>query len=221
MGGRAPLPRGRHAAPRDVVEHSQRERLLEAMAEAVAEKGYASTAVADVLARAGVSRRAFYELYANKLACFLAAYDLGTDELLAAIDAAWRAEPDPLAGAVAATRAYVTELAARPAFARTFLVEVLGAGPEALQRRSDVHARFVAQLTSIHAAAREALPGLPEPVPARFRASVGALNELVVDHLLHGGAETLPSLSDELVDVVLQLLVGQERLAELLDSDGN
>ena len=218
---RVPLPKGRHAAPRAVVVASQRERLLEGMAEAVAEKGYARTAVADVLSRAGVSRKAFYEHFANKEECFLAAYDFGTDDLLRAIDAAYAADPDPLGGVVAASRAYLEELTARPAFARTYLVEVLGAGPEALRRRSVVHARFAAQLARIYDAARAALPGLPDPVPARFRAAVGAVNELTVDHLLHHGPETLPELLGAVVDVEIALLVGHDRLAAVLDSGGN
>ena len=55
------LPRGPHQLSRDEVRRSQRERLLEAMTEAVAEKGYANTVVADVVARslraAGVRAR--------------------------------------------------------------------------------------------------------------------------------------------------------------------
>lgn len=219
---RPPLPRGRHAAPRDVVERSQRERLLEAMASAVAEKGYARTAVADVLAGAGVSRKAFYELYANKEECFLAAYDFGTDELLAAIEKAFTAERDPLLASAAASGAYLEELAGRPAFARTFLVEVLAGGPDALDRRAAVHARFAALLAAFYDQARRELPGLPEPVPTRFLACVGAINELVVDHLLHAGPETLPTLLEAVIDVQLGLLVGHDRLAALLEArDGH
>src|SRR4051812_30467577 len=84
------LPRGRHAAPREVVVESQRTRMLSAMASAVAEKGYSRTAVADVIDRAGVSRKTFYEHFANKEECFLAAYDEGVDLLLEAIDEAVR-----------------------------------------------------------------------------------------------------------------------------------
>src|SRR5436190_2182446 len=59
---------------REEVASSQRARLLRAMAEVAAEKGYANTVVADVIARAGVSRRTFYELFRDKQDCFLAAY---------------------------------------------------------------------------------------------------------------------------------------------------
>src|SRR2546430_485761 len=64
---------------------SQRGRLVEAMAQVVAEKGYPATTVADVVERAGVSRRTFYEQFADKEACFLAAYDVGLSAVLGRI----------------------------------------------------------------------------------------------------------------------------------------
>ena len=201
-----PLPKGRHAAPREIVWESQRGRMLEAMAVAVAEKGYAATAVADVIARARVSRKTFYEHFANKEACFLAAYDEGVAALLATIDEAVGAAGDPLQAVTEGVRAYLEALAANPAFARTFLVEILAAGPAALERRAAVHARFAEQIEASHRAARAELPGLPTVPPARFRAGVGATHELVVEHVSRHGAETLPELLETLLDVQLALL---------------
>src|SRR3954469_10320386 len=174
------LPRGRHAAPREVVRESQRGRLLAAMATAVGEKGYGAVAVADVIAAAGVSRRTFYEHFHNKEECFLAAYDAGVDAMLGAIDAAIDAAigeavaDGPLAIARAGTARYLETLAANPAFARTFLVEVLAAGPRGPERRAAVHARFAEQLAVVHRAARSASRAsqsrAPEPGPHVFRA---------------------------------------------------
>src|SRR5262249_32203558 len=135
------LPRGRHAAPREIVAESQRERMLVAMAEACATKGYANVAVADVIERARVSRRSFYEQFANKEDCFLAASDGGVaglrDEIAPAEGAARDHGPPTrlLAAARAGSETYLQLLADNPAFARTFLIEVLGAGPDALARR--------------------------------------------------------------------------------------
>ena len=42
-----PLPRGPHRLAREIIEASQRGRLLDAIAEVVAEKGYAAATVAD------------------------------------------------------------------------------------------------------------------------------------------------------------------------------
>jgi AcrR family transcriptional regulator len=208
------LPRGRHAAPREVVRESQRGRMLAAMAQAVGEKGYGAVAVADVIAGAGVSRKTFYEHFDNKEECFLAAYDAGVELMLDAIDAAIRAAA--ASGAVGIARAgtarYLELLAANPAFARTFLIEVLAAGPRALERRGRIHARFADQLATIHRAARGARGGAsPDPPPHVFRACVGAIHELVTDHVLRHGAETLPDLLDALVEVERALLVEPSR----------
>jgi AcrR family transcriptional regulator len=203
------LPRGRHAAPREVVWESQRGRMLAAMAGAVGEQGYGAIAVADVIARAGVSRKTFYEHFENKEECFLAAYDAGVGLMLDAIDQAIRdAAPDgPLAIARAGTARYLETLAASPAFARTFLIEVLAAGPRALERRAAVHARFADQLATIHRAARGPGARASDPPPHAFRACVGAIHELVTDHVLRRGAATLPDQLDALVEVERALLL--------------
>ena len=204
---RTVLPRGRHAAPREIVRQSQRERMLGAIADAVAEKGYGRASVADVIERAGVSRKTFYEHFANKEECFLAAYDAGADLLLSAIDEAVAAElPDWLAATHAGTRAYLETLAANPAFARTFMQEVLAAGPVALERRTLILERFVQQLVTLTAAARASAPELPEHPPYVYEASVGAVNELVARQLLRDGPESLPGIAGALVDVQLRLL---------------
>ncbi len=205
------LPRGRHAAPRPVVREAQRTRMLAAMVQAVAEKGYARVAVADVVERAGVSRKTFYEQFANKDDCFLAAYDATVDELLATIDDALDAlAPDWLAAHRAAVQAYLEELAASPDFAKAFLIEVLGAGPEALKRRAAVQSRFAAQLEAVHRRARQDIPEIPQVPPYTFRAAVGAVTELVTAQVLEHGAETLPDLAGAVLDVQLALLVGRQ-----------
>ena len=210
------LPRGRHAASREIVWRSQRERLLEAMALAVADKGYARVSVADVIERAGVSRKTFYEHFANKEACFLAAYDAGVDAMLSAIESEIRAAaPDWLAGAEAGTRCYLETLAANGAFARTYLIEVLAAGPDALERRTHVHDRFADLLEAMHRAAREDVPELTELPRFTFRAAVGAVDELVTDELLRRGPDGLPAMLPAVLEVQMSLLVGRE-LAEQL-----
>ncbi|HWI74588.1 MAG TPA: TetR/AcrR family transcriptional regulator [Baekduia sp.] len=206
------LPRGRHAAPRAVVAESQRERLLVAMADACAAKGYANVAVADVIERAGVSRRSFYEHFSNKEECFLAAYDAGVAGLLDTIaeaEEAARAEGGLLAAARAATEVYLQVLADNPAFARTFLIEVLGAGPEALARRDAVHERFAQRLAEAYAQIAKGMDPpdrLPALAPYVFRAAVGAIHELVTKELLEHGPAALPRLLGPILEVELRLL---------------
>ena len=79
------LPRRAHDLSRADVSESQRWRLLEAVTEVVAERGYEGASVAHVIAAAGVSRKTFYEHFADKEACFLAAYDVLSSRLLRAL----------------------------------------------------------------------------------------------------------------------------------------
>ena len=78
------LSAGPHGLDPSVVERVQRERVLEAMTEVVAEIGYQAATVSRILARARISQITFYELFDNKEQCFLAAYD---DALAAAVRA--------------------------------------------------------------------------------------------------------------------------------------
>ena len=196
------LPRGPHTLGRDVVEASQRTRLLEAMAQAVAEKGYGAASVADVIALAGVSRKTFYVHFRDKLDCFLAAYELGVEVLFDALRSAGEGEPDPVAIARARIRAYLRTLVSQPAFARTFLIEVNAAGPEARERRREVHRRF-AELTRELVAQ---LPGVPQAPGELHLAAVGATDELVSTWVLEGRTAELPELEDVLLHVQVALL---------------
>lgn len=211
----APLPRGRHAAPRPAVEMSQRRRLLEAMAEVVAEQGYGDTSVADVLTRAGVSRKTFYELFDHKQDCFLHTFDHAVAQVLSAIEEALSAEDDPFAAAAAGTGAYLAIMAANPHYAQTFLIEVLGAGPVALARRAAVHERFADQLQAVYERGRRGFPQVPALPRHRFRACVGATDELVCEHVRVHGPKRLESLLEQLLDVEIGLLVGHDTAARL------
>jgi AcrR family transcriptional regulator len=215
------LPRGRHAAPRRVVRQSQRARLLDAIAAAVAERGYARASVADVIALAGVSRKTFYEHFANKEECFLAAYDAGVEMVLEAIDSAVSEAGDPYSAAAAGTRAYVDTLASHPTLARSFFVEVLAAGDVVMRRRDLVLERFADQLERIYAGAREVLDVLPAAPPRYvFRACVGAVNELVTAELRRAGPSALPAIADSLLEVEMRLLVGHELAESIRTSAG-
>jgi AcrR family transcriptional regulator len=173
------LPRGPHRLARDEVLASQRGRLLDAMAEVVAERGYGATTVADVIEHAGVSRKTFYEHFSDKEACFLAAYDTGVEILMAQMRGG-----EPI-------RAYLETLATEPAFARTFLIEIGAAGPRAIARRREVHDAFAAMIGD-----------QPEGL-----AVVGALNEIVTREVAAGRTADLPALEKFLTSVVGRLTI--------------
>src|SRR3954452_13870647 len=106
------LPRGPHALPQDVVVAHQRERLLDAAAEAMAEQGYAELTVRNLIDRAGVSRRTFYQLFEDKIDCVFAAHDRAFGRLSKVLVEACRAEvawSDRVAAAIAAALRFAAE----------------------------------------------------------------------------------------------------------------
>lgn len=118
------LPRGRHGIPSNIVAEHQRLRLIAAMAEALAEHGYAAVTTTHVSERAGVSTSTFYKHFGNLWDCLLAAYVASADRLCAEIEAAVddrTAEAEPLARGIEATLAF---FAAEPQ-----LAQLLGAQP--------------------------------------------------------------------------------------------
>jgi AcrR family transcriptional regulator len=155
--------------------------MLDAVVAAVAEKGFADMTVADVVAGAGVSRRTFYEQFDDKLDCFLAAYESHADALMREVEAAV-ADTEPGSRLRAGLTAYLTGLAAKPMFARVLIIDILGAGPKALEVREQVRARWVGTWGPA---------GRDDDV---MRALVGGIAELVQARLLAGEAGTLPDL---------------------------
>src|SRR5215208_4096584 len=203
-----PLPRGPHRLTRETVIESQRGRMIKAIAEAVAEKGYAATTVGDVVTGAGVSRKTFYEHFTDKEDCFLAAWDTGVQVLFDAILSSRDRETDPIERMRAGLRAYLQTLAAEPAFARSFFIEVVAAEPRAEARRAEVHARCADLFATLHEQARRELPDLPDVPAAIPRAAVGAINELVSDYVRAGRTADLPELEDTILYLELVLFAG-------------
>jgi AcrR family transcriptional regulator len=193
------LPRGSHGLDRDVVEASQRTRLLEAVGRAVAERGYGAATIEDIVRDAGVSKKTFYDHFADKQDCFLAAYEAASEELLERVEEAHAdADEDWAERTRAGIRAYLRWLAADPALARVYLVEVAAAGPEALERRERLRDRYAELMRA---------RGVPREVPEEIHhAVVAAVDDLVVRHIREHGAERLPELEPVLMYLQRALL---------------
>jgi AcrR family transcriptional regulator len=105
------LPPGRHDIPANLVVEHQRRRLIAAMAEGVAEHGYASVTTTDVSEAANVSTSTFYKHFGNLWDCVLAAYVAGADRLCERIEAACAARDPrsaPLAVGIDAALAFAS-----------------------------------------------------------------------------------------------------------------
>ena len=201
--GEARLPPGRHGLPRTYVAENQRERLLNAVVEAVAEHGYDATTIGRITGAARISRKTFYEHFEGKEDCFLAAYEMVDayvrDSMLTAPGAAepW---PDRVRARLAAL---LDALARDPAVAGFYLVEPLAAGGEVAARYRDAM-----QLLA------ETLRPEPEPsgldVEVRDQALIGGVATLIVRRLNAGAADRLPELLPDLVELVLAPCLGRE-----------
>lgn len=186
------LPRHRHGLSRGTVRASQDMRVMEATAAVVAEKGYAGTSVNAIIERAGISRKTFYELYANKEEAFLGAY-AAIDIVIGRMTAAAAAEHEPREMMRAGAREYLETLAGEPDFTRMLVVEALGAGPRALERRAEAFRDFIRVL---------ALPLEDPPDQALLLALLGAINELVLQHVVEREAATLPQLLPTVYELI-------------------
>ncbi|MHB8671131.1 MAG: TetR/AcrR family transcriptional regulator [Acidimicrobiales bacterium] len=195
---------------RAAVAASQRERLLDGVAQAVAAKGYSAVTVGDIVAAAAVSRRTFYEQFTDIESCFLTAFQTGMELLLRQIrDAvrsrsalAWRDR------ARVSVEAYLEALAARPAAAWAFSIGALGAGSRVLAHRALVLDRWVQQWRQLQEIARRAEPDIAETPPDQLLVLVGGIEELVRECLLARGAEQLPRLAPRVTEIALSTLGG-------------
>lgn len=203
------LPSGRHRLTREAVQSSQRGRLLFAIAHVVAEKGYGAATVADIVKRASVSRTTFYEQFPDKEACFLGAFDFAVEYVLGQMREAWErfGGGEEWRGHVRSDlTTYLNVLASEPAFARALHVEVMAAGPAALERRAVMFSVFADRTRRIHLIAREQEPSLPElPEPA-FALHSGGIDEMIREWIRARGAESLPELAPAALAATFALL---------------
>ncbi len=191
-----------------------RARICQAMAEVVAKQGYAAVTVSDVVRAAHVSRRTFYEQFEDKEDCFVETYRTGCENGIAQVDGALRAleDPDWRTRLWVSLETYVSILAAEPQFAKVLLIDVLGAGPRALEMRERILGVYVEHYRGLRERAHSEDPDLPD-VPDQFlRGLVGGIAELVQQALLEsptdGVAERLRSLTPTLVSFATAVLTG-------------
>ena len=190
------LTGGPHGIPRAVVHEVQRGRLLDAMADVIAEEGYLATTVHKVLIRARISRRTYYELFKDKEDCFLVAYDEVAQQVIETAKAACRdADASPERRIEAGVRSILEFTEREPNVARMFIVEVLAAGNSAREQRSQTMERLSELVAN---ALVERGDDRAEAV-LHARVLIGGVHELVYDSLIRGRVENLTEVAGEIV----------------------
>jgi len=196
---------------RERAASPERERIVEALIEIAAERGYAETTIELIVERAGLDRPAFDRHFRSKYDCFISAWqeinDVCMNEMLAAFNSQedW---PDRLR-AVACE--IIDGLRHDPSRA-TFAVEVLSAGDAARARR-DMTMRVIASLID---AGRNEMDD-PESVPhTTAEALAGSAYGQVYAKVVRGDAEELPALVPQLMSAAVMPYLGIDAgLAEL------
>ena len=170
MQERATVPRGRHAPPLEVRQDRQRARLFAAAAAVFARGGYADATAEAIAREAGMSKATFYEHFANKEDCIVALFDAATETAPAQHarggGAARRRRPAD-ARAHHAASAFLGTLARYPDESQTLLVEIVGAGPRAMERRDRALDAVAAYIDELNRERRRARPRAAAGLPAR------------------------------------------------------
>jgi AcrR family transcriptional regulator len=209
-----PLPRGRHKLSRRFVRNSQRSRLIQAVWEAVADKGYASATVSDVVSRARVSRNAFYEFFADKEDCFLAACDENNVELLRLLYAP-AAAPTWQEALRDGLGQYLRWWQERPGIAVAYLIDLPTAGRRAIEQRDRTYEQFGQMFEALAARAREEQDGLPPLSRLSVWMLVSGLTELIGHEVRGGRLDKLNELEDELMLQIVRTLADERTAAAL------
>jgi AcrR family transcriptional regulator len=167
--------------------HQHRSRLLEGMALAVAQKGYADTTIADIVREAGVSRRTFYEHFATKAECLVALYEAASRNALKVLREAIDPRHDWEQQVERALRAYLECMASNPLLMRTLFIEILHLGPDGLAARRGVNQEIADYMLAV--------VGRDHITPELAMAVVGGIHELVLQAIEEGRVERLGEIT--------------------------
>lgn len=205
------LPSGRHDLAREEVVKSQRERIVDATAEIVSEKGFAGLTIPEIASRANVSHETFYEMYPTKHDAFLGAQKVGLHQALRTTAQAYAATGDDWPEGVAAgLRALMDFVCSEPAHAHLTLVDTFGASPRAIEIRENALAAFTEYLH----------PGFDHGggegnVPAvAAEAVAGGIWQVLHHYIEHKRLHELRDASAQLVYLTLNPFTGPELAAE-------
>jgi AcrR family transcriptional regulator len=171
-----------------------RRRLLEAMIETVALRGYDRTTVSRVLSSADVQEAVFSEHFRDKHDCFLQAVDdlIGRAER-SALEQFQRVAPWPKQVRLA-LQSLLDALSRHPDGARVVLVEMLSAGPAACERQRSALALF----TSLIEEGRSYSSNTEHLPRQTSEAIVGGIASIVHRRVLQGDTAELPTLHADL-----------------------
>lgn len=192
------------------MDSQQRDRMLRAMMEELAIRGYGDASVERARSVAGVSAREFAAEFSDKDECLFAAYDRLTDQVVARASAeCLNGEPWPERVRVG-LEALLREMAERPRMTQALTRAFPGIRPSAYERYVELLSRFVPFMVEgrEYSEVDEELPGEVELL------AVGAAEAIIFGEVDAGRAERLPQMLPEILFSVLVPFMGPDRAAD-------
>jgi len=193
---------GPRSEPRAFVEHSQSDRILDAVATVVAERGLDALTIRTLTPVAEVSSKAFYQHFSSLDEAFAATMLAGGRGALAAALPATMAEADWADGVASGLRALLEFLSEETTFAKVALVDAPAAGAAGAAFQREAIATIAA--TIAHGYERAGLATIDVVSEA---VAAGAW-ELCADRVRRGAAATLPELAPTLAALALAPVLG-------------
>lgn len=194
--------------PREFVASHKRRRMMEAIAELTAEKGYEATKIADIVRRAAVARKTLYDNFDGKEDLFLSAVNTTMTEMKVVVEEACeRTEGSSEDGIVAGLEALLNFIAANPAATQMCMVEAIAATPSSARLYDAAMRDFVDLLSESAPTGAD----LPETIEESLVGGVAWVLQLQVRR---GEAERAPELLPELSQFVLAPYLGVGKVVD-------
>jgi AcrR family transcriptional regulator len=190
-----------------ILSPTDRDRILQAMTECCAERGYRETTVKEVTDRAQVRLETFETLFADKEECAVAATNRVASEVLATVSTVGSGERSELERGLAGVKGILALMAARPSYAGLGYIQARQGGTE---RMHEAYESGVRVLTVMIERIGRLVGGEAARPSQTTRAALGGAEAVVRREIAAGRTERLPQLLPELLYSVLVPFVGQE-----------
>ena len=207
------LPSGRSELEPQEVLNSQRQRIVDATAAIVAERGLAGLTIPEIARRANVSNQTFYAIYASKQDAFLGTQKVGLHQAQRVCAKAYERECEDWPRAIAAGIGALLEyLASEPQHAQLSLVQMYAAGPDAIAIRDSSMQAFSRYLQS---GLELTGPLAREPAQAVVaEAIVGGIWQILHHYIEKDCVAELPGAGPQLTYFALAPFLGAAQAAE-------
>jgi AcrR family transcriptional regulator len=191
---------------------AERQRIVEAMVELIADQGYAATTVKQVLERAEVSRADFKRLFTGKRDCFLRVYEELSERFGRRVFAAFESEDEWRDGLRAAAYAAARWIRDHPREARYGALEMMAAGEFAQALRDETLRGFVDLIDS----GREQLDKPDSVSRSMAEGVIGGIIGMLTKNLRRGIRVRAEDLVPDLMFLAVRPYLGHDAAREEL-----